>query len=113
MFQVDGIGKFKFSHLISGYSGFRYTTCTLYDHPEFTNIVGYAHCHPSDQFNKAVGRKLALTRILEHPTLKLNKAQRTKVWNAYFEWLKPKQKKNPHWKAYFEDLADSVSDTSK
>ena len=41
---------------------------------------GEAHCNPSDQFNKAKGRKLALARAIES----LPRAERKQIWAAYF-----------------------------
>lgn len=43
--------------------------------------VGVAHCNPSDQFRKTRGRVIALERALEG----LSRAERSKVWNAYFK----------------------------
>lgn len=52
--------------------------------------VNHVECHPSDQFCYAIGRRLALKRLLGHPMF--NKAFRTEVWRAY--WAKtPKPKK--------------------
>ncbi len=44
---------------------------------------GVAKCSPLDQFVKAIGRKLALTRALDeqHP---FTKAERTAIWTAYW-----------------------------
>ena len=41
---------------------------------------GRAFCNPSDQFNKAKGRKLALARAIES----LPRAERGQIWAAYF-----------------------------
>jgi hypothetical protein len=46
--------------------------------------VGVAQTHPKDQFNKEVGRKLALERALNNLPLRLDtKANRRAVWQAY------------------------------
>ena len=44
---------------------------------------GIAKCSPLDQFVKAIGRKIALTRALDevHP---FTKAERTAIWAAYW-----------------------------
>lgn len=39
-----------------------------------------ALCHPSDQFNKAKGRKLSLARAIEE----LPREERRQIWAAYF-----------------------------
>jgi hypothetical protein len=43
--------------------------------------IGAAACSPNDQHNKDVGRKIALQRAMEHRGM--NKATRTKIWEAY------------------------------
>jgi hypothetical protein len=42
-------------------------------------LKGSAFTHPNDQFNKAVGRKIALKRALES----LPRERRTLIWEAY------------------------------
>ncbi len=67
----------------------RFTTCQLFDLGSETSgkvstflvTEAVATCHPFDQFRKSAGRKVALTRALAK--LKLSKADRTTVWNAY------------------------------
>lgn len=43
-------------------------------------ITAYAKCHPNDNFDRASGRKLAMTRLLKKAGL--NKVQRAAIWNA-------------------------------
>jgi hypothetical protein len=45
--------------------------------------TGLASRHHLDQFNKAIGRKIAFGRALEDAGF--TKDQRTMLWNAYFE----------------------------
>ena len=44
--------------------------------------VGGAHCHPSDQFSKPVGRKLAFTNALVHGGF--SKQQRRELWDGLY-----------------------------
>lgn len=60
------------------------------DRPQFTyaGFVGSSYCHPNDQFRRATGRKLALARLIELMSggyLELDKEDRRKIWNIYFE----------------------------
>lgn len=43
---------------------------------------GEAYCHPKDHFDRRVGRRLALTRLLK--VLGLEREARKQVWEAYF-----------------------------
>lgn len=47
---------------------------------------GSAFCSVEDNFNKAIGRKLALTRALEGS--KFSKEERTAIWETYFDIVK-------------------------
>ena len=59
------------------------TTCDLeIDGIPFT---GVALCHPSDNFCKETGRKLALQRALDAAWRVLAKEDRTRIWSAYFQ----------------------------
>lgn len=71
-------GKFCWEHGV--------TRCTIRPQKNGAHYVlaigeGISACHPGDQFNKVIGRKLALARALKDA--KLNKAERTAVWDAY------------------------------
>lgn len=58
------------------------TYCTIRN--EQTNETvgfGVSHCSDSDNFNKAYGRKLSLTRALEH--MACSRTKRTAFWRAY------------------------------
>ena len=44
---------------------------------------GEAMCQKNDQFVKAIGRKIALTKALED-YVEFSKYDRTKVWDAYW-----------------------------
>jgi len=44
---------------------------------------GSAYCHNGDQYNRAVGRKIALARAL-YMAYPDNKDARTAVWSEYF-----------------------------
>lgn len=54
--------------------------------PGFISI-GYAKCHPKDNFNKEKGRQLSLSKALEDA--EFDKETRTAFWNAYRNWLPP------------------------
>lgn len=43
-------------------------------------LEGEAYCHPTDQFNKAKGRKLALARAIKD----FHRTKREQIWKAYF-----------------------------
>ena len=47
-------------------------------------LLGAGLCHPNDQFNKAIGRKVALARAISG----LPRETRTQIWKAYFAFLK-------------------------
>ena len=49
---------------------------------------GHGECYVGDQFNKAIGRKVALTRALESNFPGNTKEFRTKLWKKYFELTK-------------------------
>ena len=46
-----------------------------------SSFEGYAFCSPKDGFNKAIGRKISLTRALAV----LPKSQRAAIWQGIFE----------------------------
>lgn len=62
----------------------RSTTCEIVtvNGNEIVDVVtsGVAICHPSDNFNKEIGRKTSLQRAVE----KLHREERVQIWNAYF-----------------------------
>lgn len=51
--------------------------CAADKHPYF----GSASCHPGDQFNKRIGRKLAMARALKP----LPRNLRQQIWAEYFK----------------------------
>ena len=57
----------------------QYTTASV-SFPDSNQVTATAYCNPSDQFNKAKGRKLALARAIES----LPRAERGQIWAAYF-----------------------------
>lgn len=70
-----------------------FTTCLLFFYtPEFplpdlniqeASAAGFAQCIPTDQFSRAIGRKLTLTRALAESGI--SKSERTQIWEAYFD----------------------------
>jgi hypothetical protein len=56
--------------------------CYLVDEAGNDIGVGAAFCVAEDQFNKEIGRRIALTRALSNS--KLEKDARRQVWEAYF-----------------------------
>ena len=42
---------------------------------------GHAYCHNKDNFCKATGRKIALTRALQH---NFTRNERKQIWDQYF-----------------------------
>ncbi len=67
----------------------RHTECKILtpiegkEMPGFVSI-GYAKCHPKDNFNKETGRQLSLKKALEDGDF--SKEERTEFWNAYRNW---------------------------
>jgi hypothetical protein len=45
--------------------------------------IDTAYCSPKDQFDRAVGRKVALTKVLRNIPLA---HRRKEYWDAYFRW---------------------------
>lgn len=44
-------------------------------------MSGVTHCHPNDQFSKAAGRKVALSRAI----VGMSRETRRLIWNEYFK----------------------------
>lgn len=82
MFTVDNY-KVSFSHRQYHAWCNGHTDCfiTYVDNPENHAAEGRAICSALDQFNKAVGRKVALTRALKP----FDKEIRTRFWKAYWK----------------------------
>ena len=60
-----------------------HTTAHLKDIEANTELTGWAICSTEDQFNRKVGRKLALKRLFEYYYPGLDNAQfRTNIWSA-------------------------------
>ena len=79
MFEVntpEGLVKFTFNHIIKC----RKTYCLITK--DDIAIGGFAHCSIKDNFNKAMGRKVSLTKALTKSGL--SKESRKAVWHAYF-----------------------------
>jgi hypothetical protein len=92
MFVVDNI-RVSFHHNVKQEDGkpVRGSTVCVIERPtkdgKYESLGrGFASCK-NDQFNKAIGRKIALTRALQSPMIN-GKQFRTKVWNKYFEMTK-------------------------
>ena len=78
MMQVDGVSV-------------RCTHCGVFELSEYDAAIvaeGVTFCSLKDNFCKATGRRIALTRALEKMRMKvpyMTKAERRKVWEAYLE----------------------------
>ena len=57
------------------------TRCYVQDESGLTLGLGEASCAPQDQFNKVIGRKLALSRALRDAGIP--KAERTEIWEQF------------------------------
>lgn len=88
--------KQKVSKLSSGTKGgykplVRHTECKILtpiedaEMPGFISI-GYAKCHPNDNFNKEKGRQLSLKKALEDS--EFSKEERKVFWMHYKNWGK-------------------------
>jgi hypothetical protein len=78
----------KFMHTTTFHNGLirRTTIAEVVPANKLNNVyIECAYCHPKDQFNKKIGRKLALTKVLK--SLKWDKEIRTMVWNQYFKHI--------------------------
>lgn len=71
--------EIKFWHQLDK-SMARWTECLARPLDFDTDLWGLAECHPSDNFNKARGRKLALKRAIAS----LPREERGQIWKAYF-----------------------------
>lgn len=49
----------------------------------YSDLRGFAFCHPNDPFVKAIGRKVALARAIKN----LPRNIRRQIWKAYFEFV--------------------------
>ena len=78
--QLDeGEVRVRFKHAPLPFGGY-ITACRLIDTNGDTLGVGVAKCVPEDNFCKATGRKLSLTRALA----KWPKDLRQQIWECYF-----------------------------
>lgn len=84
MFKVDDIVGMYFRYTTDEKTGRRQTHCHIVDDTEEELSHGVAECSKEDQFDKAVGRRLALARAVEPFT----KAERREVWSAYYRYMK-------------------------
>jgi len=83
MFTLDNY-KVRFAHsqYPSGTWCKGVTTCEIFNAFDESGVgYGLTYCSRSDQFNKATGRKVALTRALKA----FDKETRTRFWKAYFK----------------------------
>lgn len=98
MFRVnvgDDIWTVDFSHGTDD-SGSRFTLCQLgvsrsEDEMPLNSSSGISLCSRKDNFNKATGRKLALTRALAYH----DRGFRTKIWEAYFHRIRSQKSNAP------------------
>jgi hypothetical protein len=56
------------------------TMCTV-EHPGFVNNVGFAACSKEDNFDRRIGRKVALTEALKV----YDRTFRKEIWQKYLE----------------------------
>ena len=69
----------------------RHTECKILERVEGKEdlgfiSIGYAKCHPNDNFNKEIGRQQSLKKALEDG--EFTKEAREQFWNAYRNWGK-------------------------
>ena len=93
MFYVTDDIRVRFKHFIEHKNGGKptgMTNCTIEfrrldgDKDEWLKVhIGTSFCSPKDQFDRSVGRKVALAKTLKQvPSTK----QRLEYWQAYFKW---------------------------
>lgn len=61
------------------------TICKLFMATDDIPYEGNAKLHPNDQYDKIVGKKIALTKALA--TTGLQKPERTEIWKEFWEWI--------------------------
>lgn len=66
------------------YDGNVVTTCILEDALGIL-MTAEAICAPQDQFNKAIGRKVALTKALKNLGPAITKDERREIWDDFLE----------------------------
>ena len=67
-------------------------------------FTGRAECANGDQFQKAVGRRTALTRFLKHGAIRLGTIAGTTKWISEQQF--PRNARKLVWKQYFKEHAD-------
>ncbi len=93
MFYLTDDVRVRFKHFIEHDEGMKptgSTKCTIEFREAYGNEdrwlrvhEGTAYCSPQDCFDRAIGRKVSLTRALEAiPSAR----QREEFWRAYFRW---------------------------
>lgn len=99
---IDGITyDVRFHHLWSPERKAFVSYCYIdwQDNPDSVPfaISGEAVCSPKDQFNRSIGRKVALTRALGYYWFSENKKRRTALWKAY--WTEREKLTGKKWVA--------------
>jgi hypothetical protein len=97
MFTVNtskGIFKINFQHF-NNPEDIRSTECHLLDENKEFLLKESAYCHENDNFNRAIGRKLSLSRMLELASkmIGFDKADRQLIWDEYFKSISNNNKK--------------------
>jgi SET domain-containing protein len=85
MFAVKtskGDFKLGFTHVNEAGSISRYTIATLYDMDKKVICKEIAACSEKDNFNKSVGRKVSLARVIRNM---FNRTDRELIWKEYFK----------------------------
>jgi hypothetical protein len=91
MFTVNtskGTFKIDFQHF-NNPDDIRFTECHLLGENKEFLLKESAYCHENDNFNRSIGRKLSLTRMLELASkmVGFDKIDRQLVWDKYFELI--------------------------
>ena len=90
-FYPEGYSKY-YNKEENEYRMFPCTEVSLYVPDIDTEITGTAICHKKDQFSKAFGRKLAMTRMLENLVIfkiTIDKENREKLWKIILNRPRP------------------------
>lgn len=91
MFTVNtskGTFKINFQHF-NNPDDIRFTECHLLGENKEFLLKENAYCHENDNFSRAIGRKLSLTRMLKLASkmIGFDKIDRQLVWDKYFELI--------------------------
>jgi len=114
MFTVNtskGTFKINFQHF-NNPEDIRSTECHLLDENKEFLLKESAYCHENDNFNRAIGRKLSLSRMLELASkmIGFDKVDRQLIWDEYFKSISNNNKKDDNELNTIDDIVTALLD---